>query len=276
MAEITKMPNRSPRATSKTYTPKQGVRSYPSPKGGGWETFRLTPEKPANKNVPRATREQAIRAKYAGTPKGTVINSGKYAYGPKTPAGPSVASRVAGAIGRNALRAAGPVGALVGMTTPAGVGSDKPPKGISGMSQKDRSAANKATSAKRPTSNSLNAPVRTSSSGSARPTSSNLDAPSRTAPSKASTSKSKPTKSYMGPSGGAKFGNTVPARGGNALSSGRGPAASMAASKASSKSSASSRPSSGPTSAPSRTAPSKANLGTSRFAKGGAIKRRKK
>jgi len=258
MAEITKMPNRSPRVTSKTYTPKQGVRSYPSPKGGGWETVRLTPEKPANRNVPRATREQAIRAKYASTPKGTVINSGKYAYGPKTPAGPSVASRVAGAIGRNALRAAGPVGALVGMTTPVGVGSDKPPKGISGMSLKDRSAANKATSAKRPTSNSLNAPARTSPSGSARPTSSSLNAPSRTAPS-GGNSRPSSTPSRSGPSSSL----SAPAR--------------TAPSKAApSKSSTPSRPSSGPTSAPNRTAPSKANIGTHRYAKGGAIKRRKK
>jgi hypothetical protein len=242
----------------------------------------VNPGRAANENKTIRTRVNELKNLEAETSrmlkadKSYKLNSGEAAYGKKTPSKTSTASRVAGAIGRNALRAAGPVGALVGMTTPVGVGSDKPPKGISGMSQKDRSAANKATSAKRPTSNSLNAPVRTSSSGSARPTSSSLDAPSRTAPSKASTSKSKSTKSYMGPSGGAKFGNTVPARGGNALSSGRGPAASMAASKASSKSSAPSRPSSGPTSAPSRTAPSKANLGTSRFAKGGAIKRRKK
>ena len=35
-------------------------------------------------------------------------------------------------------------------------------------------------------------------------------------------------------------------------------------------------PSRGPTAAPSRTAPSRSNLGTSRFAKGGGVKRRKK
>jgi hypothetical protein len=45
------------------------------------------------------------------------------------PTAPAAASRIAGAAGtvaRGMMRAAGPVGALVGMTKPAGLGSDKP------------------------------------------------------------------------------------------------------------------------------------------------------
>jgi hypothetical protein len=153
---VTKLPDRSPRVTSKTYTTKQGVRSYPSPKGGNFETFRLTPDKPANTNVSRANREAAIRSKYRGTPKGTVITSGKYAYGPKPAPGPSAVSRVAGSLARGALRAAGPIGALFSMTSEAGRGSDKP----SGPLSKSKTAT------KSPGGGSLSAPSRTTPSKS--------------------------------------------------------------------------------------------------------------
>jgi hypothetical protein len=111
----------------------------PEPKAG--QLYRLpTQTTPANKNVPRVTRENAIRAKYPQTNK---INSGKAAYGPKPSAGPSMGSRIAGTVARGMLRAAGPVGAMAGMIGSAGPGSDKPPK--YGMSLRERSAKNSAT-----------------------------------------------------------------------------------------------------------------------------------
>lgn len=59
-------------------------------------------------------RARAIQAKINASPR---FNPG---------ASPSTASKVAGAVARGALRAAGPVGALVGMTGPAGEGSERP------------------------------------------------------------------------------------------------------------------------------------------------------
>lgn len=248
MAEITRMPNRSPRVTSKTYTPKQGVRAYPSPKGGGWETIRISPDKPANENVTRAKREAAIRAKYP-EPKGSkgwAINSGKYAYG-KPPSKPSMASRAASAVGKGVsslakgARIASPAGAFVaGMGLgPAGDAfSDKPsgplmkgnaPKRYSGPPAKTISGVATRSIAAAGPGASRAAAANSASKGSSSRTS---GPPTRTQSSKPTTSK---------------------------------PAASK-----------STGPSRGPTSAPSRTQPSKANLGTSRFAKGGAIKRRKK
>lgn len=244
---ISRMPNRSPSVVSKTYIGGR-TQSIPAPRGGGFTTIKISPDKPANANVTRTAREAAIRAKYP-TGKGVKIISGKYAYGPKAPSAGKIAGKiagkVAGTVARGALRAAGPVGALVGMTEPAGLGSDKKPKGIKGMSLREQSAANKATSAKRPTSSALNAPARTSPSGSARPTSNSLSAPARTAPS----------------IGGSKTtGSTGPSRGPTSAPSRTAPSKSTTSSAT-----RSTGPSRGPTSAPSRTAPSKANLGTSRF-----------
>lgn len=128
MAKVTNFPNKSPTATTKMYVNGRASQ-YPSPKGGGWVAVKLSPDKPANANVPRATREAAIRSKYPANP-GRVLNSGKAAYGPKpasfAQSASNAAARGAGAVARGALRAAGPVGALVGMTTPAGEGSDRP------------------------------------------------------------------------------------------------------------------------------------------------------
>ena len=64
----------------------------------------------------RAAQKKTFAADTAKRTAEIVKNAGKS----------SVASRAAGAVARGALRVAGPVGALVGMTTPVGVGSDKP------------------------------------------------------------------------------------------------------------------------------------------------------
>lgn len=260
------MPNRSPAAVSKSYI-RGKTTAYPAPRGGGLTAIKISPDKPANTNVPRTAREAAIRAKYPAN-KGAKVISGKAAYGTPKISGPSVASRIAGAVGRFA----GPAGALVGMTTPAGVGSDKPPKGIKGMSQRDQAAANAATSAKRPTSSSLNAPARTKPSGSARPTSNSLSAPARTASS--SYSRTQPSSGGMrsgpGSTGGSKTASKTSSSSRSTSSGGMrsGPGStggSKTASSSRSTTSKSTGPSRGPTSAPSRTAPSRSNLGTSRF-----------
>jgi hypothetical protein len=239
----------------------------------------VNPKSAANQNETIRQRVDRLKSLTAETDKmlksdkSYKLNSGKAAYGTPKASGPSVASRIAGAAGRFA----GPFGALVGMTTPAGSGSDKPPKGIKGMSQRDQAAANEATSAKRPTSSSLNAPARTKPSGSARPTSNNLSAPARTSyssggPKTTSSSSSGSMRSGPGSTGGSK---TSSSSGG--MRSGPGSTGgSKTTSSSSGSASRSTGPSRGPTSSPSRTEPSRANLGTSRFSKGGAIKRRMK
>jgi len=248
MAKIVKL-DRSPKANTTMLSRERGFTFYgDKPKNPAFDSargiYRTAESTPANENKTIRAREKNIAR--LNDEADRMLKS---AQGSKTP---STAVRIAGAIGRMA----GPVGALVGMTQPAGKGSGRPQR--AGMSLREQSAANKATMAKRPTSSSLNAPARTSPSGSARPTSSGLNAPSRTTPS-GGNSRSSSTPSRSGPS--------------SSLSA---PSRTAPSKTAPSKSSAPSRPSSGPTSAPSRTAPSKASLGTSRFAKGGAIKRRKK
>ncbi len=257
MAKIVKL-NRSPKANTTMLSRERGFTFYgDKPKNPAFDSargiYRTAESTPANENKTIRARERNIARL-----NNEADRMLKLARGSKTPSTPV---RIAGAIGRTAGRMAGPVGALVGMTRPAGEGSDRPQR--AGMSLREQSAANRATMAKRPTSSSLNAPARTSPSGSARPTSSSLNAPSRTAPS-GGNSRSSSTPSRSGPSSSL----SAPSR--------TAPSKAAPSKAAPSKSSAPSRPSSGPTSAPSRTAPSKANLGTSRFAKGGAIKRRKK
>lgn len=118
---ITRLPNKSP-ARSTTMVSKGRTNIIPEPKAG--QLYRLpTQTSPANKNVPRFTRENAIRAKNPQTNK---INSGKFAYGPKPSTAPSMGAKIAGTVARGVLRAAGPVGAMAGMIRPAGAGSDKP------------------------------------------------------------------------------------------------------------------------------------------------------
>ena len=108
MSKVTRMPNRSPKVT--TSMTKGAAMSKPP--------------KAANTNVSRTAREAAMRAKYP-TGKGAKINSGSFAYG-KKPSTPSMAGKIAKGIARGVGRLAGPAGALVSMTTPAGAGSDKP------------------------------------------------------------------------------------------------------------------------------------------------------
>jgi len=163
---VTRMPNKSPPAVSKTYIGGK-LKSYPAPRSGGFTTMKLSPDTPANTNRSRAAREAAIRAKYPTIDDGWKLNSGQAAYGPKPPstalkinkAVKSVAKGIAsgaGGIARGAMRAAGPAGALVSMTTPAGTGSDKP-KGplMTGNSK-----------GKGPGGGSLSAPNRTAPSSS--------------------------------------------------------------------------------------------------------------
>lgn len=281
-SNVTRFPNRSPGVTTRMMT-KDSVRSFG--KSGAFETFKEPTQRadmqtiknrPANVNVSRKTREAAIKAKYPAN-TGQKVISGKAAYGPKTKP-PSILSRVSGAVGRGLLRGAGPAGALIGMTTPVGVGSDRPPKGIKGMTQLEQAAANAATSAKRPTSSGLNAPARTKPSGSARPTSNSLSAPARTSSSSAKTrttasSSSGGMRSGPGSTGGSKTSRTSASSSGGMRSGSSGGMRSGPGSTGGSKTSSSSKstssrstgPSRGPTSSPSRTSPSKSNLGTSRF-----------
>jgi hypothetical protein len=211
------MPNRSPKVKT---TITRG-------------TATSKPPKAANTNVSRTAREAAIRAKYPPADKGWKLISGKYAYGPKPPSMASkvakVAKSVAGGVARGAGRLAGPVGALVSMTTPAGAGSDKP-KGPLMSGNKSRG-----------------------------PGGGSLSAPNRTTPSRSGGASN--SKGPAGPLGA----NSGPSRSGGASNS-KGPAGPLGANSGPSRSTTSSKgPSRGPTSAPSRTAPSKANLGTSRF-----------
>jgi hypothetical protein len=208
MSKVTRMPNKSPPVVSKTYIGGK-LKSYPAPRSGGFTTMKLSPDTPANTNRSRAAREAAIRAKYPPLPE--KIISGKYAYGPKPPstalkinkAVKSAAkgiARGAGVVARGAMRAAGPAGALVSMTTPAGTGSDKPKgplmsgnksrgPGGGSLSAPNRTAPSRsggASNSKGPAgplgANSGPSRSTTSSKGPSRgPTS----APSRTAPSKA-------------------------------------------------------------------------------------------
>jgi hypothetical protein len=199
--KVTRIPNRSPKAST-TMVSRGAVRGvYPTPQA--FSLYRLPSQGvPANKNVSRFDREQAIRAK---SPTKQVINSGKYAYGPKPAAKPSMGTKVAGALGsvaRGAMRFAGPAGALVGMTKPAGVGSDKPRGPL----------------------------MKGNSPGVGRGPSSKLDAPVRSGASSAS-------KSYMGPTGGFKSGASSASKskagpsGGMMGGSGSGGSARTAASK---------------------------------------------
>ena len=198
MSKVTRMPNRSPKVTSRI------TRGSATPK----------PPKAANTNMSRTAREAAIRAKYpvekgtinsgkyaypkpSLTEKGWTINSGKYAYGPKPPstalkinkAVKGIAKGIAagaGGVARGAMRAAGPAGALASMTTPAGTGSDKP-----------RGPLMSGNKSRGPGGGSLSAPARTqpSRSGGA----SNSKGPA--GPSGPNSSPSRSTGTSKGPAG---------------------------------------------------------------------------
>ena len=226
MSNVTRMPNRSPKATTSM---TRGAATAKPPKA-------------ANTNVSRTAREAAMRAKYP-TNKGWKIISGKYAYAPKAPsmagkiatAAKGVAKgivRGAGGIARGAGRLAGPAGALVSMTTPTGDGQEAKPRGPLMSGNKSRG-----------------------------PGGGSLSAPARTQPSRSGgASNSKGPAGPLGPNSGPSR------SGGASNSKGpAGPLGPNSGPSRSSSASSSKGPSRGPTSAPSRTAPSKANLGTSRF-----------
>ena len=263
---VTRMPNRSP-GVNTTMATRGTVKSFGSKPDSSYKGLLRTLDsarKPANQNVrPKldvTDREFSSKPsnvdKYGkittGPNKGYTINSGKYAYGPKPPSMASkvanAAKTVAGGVARGAMRAAGPAGALASMTTPAGTGSDKP-KG----------------------------PLMTGNSKGKGPGGGSLSAPNRTAPSKSkmSVTGGRGVTAFGGYASGPKVAGgkgdlqssnrTTPSRSGGASNS-KGPAGPLGANSGPSRSTTSSKgPSSGPTSAPSRTAPSKANLGTSRF-----------
>lgn len=293
---VTRMPNRSPGANT-TMTTRSGIKTFgtnPSSSTKGLLNTLESARKPANTNKSKAAldalRQRNNVGKYGkittGPNKGYTINSGKYAYGPKAPSAGSIAGKVAGTVARGVMRAAGPVGALVGMATPVGVGSDKP-----------------------------KAPLMAGNAKSKGPGGGVLSAPARTAPSRPGKALGVPGgygitaygyTGYKGPKvAGGKVdrgtisGPTVAGGKGDLKSTGRPPGTFGGSSKAPATSSGrgntsgvgggggggggstgtrgssttpskaqpsrTSGPSRGPTSAPARTAPSKANLGTSRF-----------
>lgn len=152
-------------------------------------------DRPANKNInpKRAALKEKIAAESKARTQSIIRGAAK----------PSVAGRIAGAVGRGVVRAAGPVGALIGMTTPAGAGSDKPSGPLmrggmqpgytykGGVSVPTRGMSGPPKSMpSRPT-----APATKSTGPSRGPTS----APVRTAPSKPATSTAKSTGPSRGP-----------------------------------------------------------------------------
>lgn len=86
----------------------------------------------ANENATVRERVNKLKSLTAETDrmlkadKSYKLTSGSAAYGPKPSAGPSMGAKIAGTVARGALRAAGPVGALVGMTKPAGAPKGHP------------------------------------------------------------------------------------------------------------------------------------------------------
>jgi hypothetical protein len=305
MANVTRMPNRSP-GVNTTMATRGTVKSFGSKPDSSYKGLLRTLDsarKPSNQNVrPKLSvtdpefsskpsnankplSDAKIKAQNAARTKDIIAKARANTYGPLKPAASSVGStagKIAGGIARGAMRAAGPAGALASMTTPAGTGSDKP-KGplMTGNSK-----------GKGPGGGSLSAPNRTApsrpgkisvtggrgvtafggSSGQAPKVAGgkgDLNSPYRTAsgvPARTTPSRSGGASNSKGPAGPLGP-NSGPSRSGGASNS-KGPAGPSGPNSGPSRStgaSASRGPSSGPTSAPSRTAPSKANLGTSRF-----------
>ena len=218
------------------------------------------------------------------------VNSGKAAYGPKPPSTASkiatAAKGVAGGVARGVGRLAGPAGALVGMTEPAGEGSDRPSGPLM--------AGNKSRG---PGGGSLSAPARTdpsrsggtsNSRGPGGPNGPN-SGPSRSSnPSRGGGGPGGPSGPNSGPSrsGGARDGagpsgpngpNSGSSRSSNPSSGGGGPGGPSGPNSGSSRSSSPSGPSrssgpggpSGPNSGPSNS--SSSPRGSERFAKGSLV-----
>jgi len=275
---VTRMPNRSPRANT-TMTTRSGIKTFgtnPSSSTKGLLNTLESARKPANTNKSKTAldmlRQRNDVSKYGkittGPNKGYTIASGKYAYGPKAPSAGSIAGKVAGTIARGAMRAAGPVGALVGMTTPVGVGSDKP-KGPLMAGKKSSGPGYGPTQAP-----SRTAPSRTGRviavTGGQGVTAYGYKGPTVAGGKGDLQSAGRPPGTFGGSSKAPSKtssgrGNTSGVGGGGG--GGGGSTGTRGSSTAPSKAAPSraSGPSRGPTSAPARTAPSKANLGTSRF-----------
>ena len=293
---VTRMPNRSPRANT-TMTTRTGIKSFGTNPKSSTEGLLRTLEsarKPANTNMSRTAREAAVRASYPPAEKGWTINSGKYAYEPKPPSTASkiasTAGKIAGGVARGAMRAAGPAGALASMTTPAGTGSDKPKGPLMTGNSKGKGPGGGSLSA--PNRTAPSRPSKISVTGGRGVTAFNssygpapkvaggkgdLNSPYRTAsgvPARTTPTGSGGARGPTGPQGQSRTsptgsGGASNSKGPAGPSGARGPTGPQGQSRTSpagsGKASTSRGPSSGPTSAPSRTAPSKANLGTSRF-----------
>lgn len=215
----------------------------------------VNPGRAANENKTIRTRVNELKNLEAETSrmlkadKSYKLNSGAAAYGKKAP---SMASRVASAVGKGVsslakgARIASPAGAFVtGMgLRPAGDAFSDKPSGplMKGNAPKRYSGP--------PTKAISSVPTR--SIAAAGPGASRAAAANSASKGSSSRTSGPPTRAQ-------------PSRPTTSKPAASKPTASK-----------STGPSRGPTSAPSRTQPSKANLGTSRFAKGGAIKRRKK
>lgn len=243
MSNVTRMPDRSPKVSSKI------VRGEEAPK----------PRGAANQNVSRAARNAALNKKYPSGP-GRPINSGSFAYGKKAPTSSlgQMAKGVAGGIARGVGRIAGPAGALIGMTQPAGEGSDRPSGPLMG-----------GTKSRGPGGGPLSAPART------EPSRSDSRGPIGPSGPNSGPSRSGGSSDSRGP-GGPSGPNSGPSRSGGASNSGgpggpSGPNSGPSQSGGSSGSSRSSGPGgpSGPNSSPSSS--SSAPRGSERFAKGSLV-----
>lgn len=209
----------------------------------------VRPGAAANENLTERARIKALKDAAAEaekmlkeSTKDYRLNSGKAAYGkPATPAASTTAGRIVGGLARGASRIAGPVGALVSMTTPTGDKYDDKPSG-------PLMSGNKSSG---PGGGSLSAPARTDSSRSGGAGNS---------------------RGPAGPSGP----NSGPSHSGGSRNS-AGPAGPSGPNSGPSRSSSPSGPSkgsgpggpSGPNSGPSKS--SSAPRGSERFAKGSLV-----
>ena len=120
-SNIRNFPNRAPRANTTLFNQERGFRFFgEKPKNPASDSYRGllrtidSARKPANKNI--RSKLDVTDSEFSSRP----TNKNR-------PSKPSVKSAgIAGAALRCAARFAGPVGALVSSTRPAGAGSDKP------------------------------------------------------------------------------------------------------------------------------------------------------
>ena len=313
MANVTRMPNRSP-GVNTTMATRGTVKSFGSKPDSSYKGLLRTLDsarKPANANVRpkfsvtdpefsskpsnanKPLSDAKIKAQNAARTKDIIAKARANTYGPLKPAASSVGStagKIAGGIARGAMRVAGPAGALASMTTPAGTGSDKPKGPLMTGNSKGKGPGGGSLSA--PNRTAPSRPSKMSVTGGRGVTAFNtsygpapkvaggkgdLNSPYRTAsgvPARTTPTGSGGARGPTGPQGQSRTsptgsGGASNSKGPAGPSGARGPTGPQGQSRTSpagsGKASTSRGPSSGPTSAPSRTAPSKANLGTSRF-----------